>query len=104
MKKLSDDFVIEADIKDTDDCAKLLICQLNTKDEAKLDDMEKLIKNLFGTNEYGVLDVTKTTIRFDLAAVTGRLAGLEQCKTIYGRCSIPYNDMMKIMEHSANEI
>ena len=83
--------------QDVDDCAKMFICQLGTKPEDNLDDIEQNIKNMFGTNEDGALDVTKSSVLFDLAATVGRDAGLEQCKTLYARCQMPYDEMLQFM-------
>jgi hypothetical protein len=31
------------------------------------------------------IDVTKTTVEFDLSALIGRMAGADRCHTIYSR-------------------
>ena len=45
--------------QDLDDCAKMFICQLSTKPQDNLDDIEQNISGIFGTNEQGTLDATK---------------------------------------------
>merc|ERR1711935_340316 len=87
------DLVFQAEFQDVDDCAKMFICQLGTKPEDNLDDIEQNIKNMFD----GALDVTKSSVLFDLAATVGRDAGLEQCKTLYARCQMPYDEMLQFM-------
>ena len=37
--------------QDVDDCAKMFICQLGTKPEDNLDDIEQNIKNMFGKGQ-----------------------------------------------------
>jgi hypothetical protein len=83
--------------QDVDDCAKMFICQLGTKPEDNLDDIEQNISSIFGTNEQGALDATKPSVLFDLAATVGRDAGFEQCKTLYARCQMPYDEMLQFM-------
>ena len=97
--ELPEDMLIQADLKDFDDCAKMLVCQVNTKSDT-LDDMESLIQNIFGLNSDESLDVMKASARFDLAAMVGRKGGLKQCYAIYGRCQLPYEDLLKIMEEN----
>merc|ERR1711935_444234 len=92
-----DDLIIQAEFQDFDDCAKMFVCQLNAKPEDSLNDVEKIINDLFGTNENGALDFSKPSALFDFAATVGRDAGLEQCKTLYARCQMPYQEMMKFM-------
>jgi hypothetical protein len=65
-----------------------------------MDELETLIKGMFGVNQDGAVDVTKVSVRFDLAAITGSVAGLNQCKTIYSRCQMPYSDLLNIIEDS----
>ena len=94
--KLGDsDILLLSKFQDVDDCAKMFICQLGTKPEDNLDDIEQIINNMFGTNED--LDVTKSSVLFDLAATVGRDAGLEQCKTLYAKCQMPYDKMLQFM-------
>ena len=62
--------------------------------------MEALMKSTFGADAY--LDVTKVTARFDFAALTGKMVGLNQCKLFYGRCKIPYADMKNLLEIQFN--
>ena len=75
----------------------MFICQIGTKSEDNLDDIEQNINSIFGTNEQGALDATKPSVLFDLAATVGRDAGLEQCKTLYAKCLIPYDEMLQFM-------
>ena len=93
----------QAEFQDIDDCAKMFLCQLNPKNENELGSFETFFKSQFGMNESGVLDVTKLSVRFDLAAVIGQDVGMEQCQNVYGRCKMDYVDMLKIMESSMPE-
>lgn len=96
---LSNDLIVEAELQDTDDCAKMLICQLNAKtNEEPLDTTETLIKSMFGTDPNGGLDVTKSSVVFDLAATIGQHAGMKQCTLLYGRCDVPYKQLLNILE------
>ena len=85
---------LQASIADTDDCSKNFICQLNAQPLNKLSEFEQLMRNMYAPND--VIDVTKDTVEFDLAAVMGRKAGEAQCKTIYQRCETDYEMMKKI--------
>ena len=96
--KTANDLFVQADHQDLDDCAKMFICELNTRDESKLGNIESVLKNTFGANANGNLDVTKITAKFDFAAITGKLAGVNQCKIFYSRCHVPYQDMRDILE------
>merc|ERR1712002_1143906 len=55
--------ILQAEFQDSDDCAKMFICKLNTKPENELGEVEHEIKNVFGTNENEALDVKKASIR-----------------------------------------
>jgi hypothetical protein len=90
-------YLITTVFQDIDDCAKMFICQLSTKPEDNLDGIEQNISSIFGTNEQGALDATKPSVLFDLAAIVGRNAGFEQCKTLYARCQMPYDEMLQFM-------
>ena len=96
------DMLIQADLKDVDDCAKMLVCHVNTKSNDNLAEMEyeSLIQNTFGLDQNGELDVLKPSARFDLAAVAGQKGGLKQCEIFYGRCQLSYTDLLKIMEEN----
>ena len=96
--KTTNDLFAQADLQDLDDCAKMFICELNAKDKSKLSDMEIIMKDTFGVNGEGKLDVTQITAKFDFAAVTGQMAGLSQCKKFYGRCQIPYDQMKTLLD------
>ena len=97
--ELADDMIIQADLKDVDDCAKMLVCQVNTRKE-NMDEMESLILNIFGLNQDGALDVTKPSAQFDFAALAGQKGGLKQCQTLYGRCQMSYEQLLKTMEEN----
>merc|ERR1711935_594487 len=94
-----DDLIFQAEVQDFDDCAKMFVCQLGAKPKDSLNDVEKNINDMFGTNQNGALDVLKpqNLQGFEFAATVGRDAGLEQCQTFYARCQMPYQEMMKFM-------
>jgi hypothetical protein len=92
------EMLVQASVSDVDDCAKSFICQLNTKAPQAMDLLESEIYPVFGNN--GVIDVTKASVEFDLAALTGRLAGERQCATIYARCKTPYKTLLSVMENT----
>ena len=78
----------------------MFICQLNCKKSANgdnEDEIEVFYKDAFGPDENGALDVTRPSVRFDLAASVGRDAGLDMCLKLYGRCGMPYNEMLRFM-------
>ena len=96
---------VKADLEDFDDCAKMFICQLNAKNDSTLGPVEKMMKKSFstGSNNYGGLDVNRVSARFDLAALTGKMVGLNQCKLFYGRCKIPYIQMKNMLNTLLND-
>ena len=97
---------VKADLEDFDDCAKMFICQLNAKNDSTMGPVEKMMKKSFSagsTTNYGRLDVNRVSARFDLAALTGKMVGLKQCKLFYGRCKIPYLQGNKTMTHFSPE-
>ncbi len=92
-----DDLIIQADLADVDDCAKMFLCELNSKDAVNMDKIETVAANMFGSK----IDLSAPSVRFDLAAMTGREVGVEQCKLLYGRCKVPYGTLLKVFEKSA---
>jgi hypothetical protein len=41
------------------------------------------------------VDVTAPSVEFDLASLIGRMAGSQQCKTIYSRCTVSPQAIME---------
>ena len=74
---------------DRSNCAKQLVCQLNTKEEALRTQEEKLIISLFNKDRRFA---SKTTVaEFDLAAKIGRSSGSEaECGNFYTSVGCPY--------------
>jgi hypothetical protein len=93
--------IVQASVADVDDCAKSFVCQLNAKPAVGLDALEVDVRAAFGNGGY--IDVTKSSAEFDLAALMGRLAGEQQCSTIYARCRTPYSSMLKTMEQTLKQ-
>jgi len=89
-----DEMFLVASQNDADDCAKKLICSLAARDPRSLAQDEAVIVGLFG---HGDLDVSKSTVEFDLAAIMGRKVGEVQCEKIYSRCVYPTNTLMEVM-------
>ena len=92
------DELIQAYVDDVQDCNKMFVCELNTKDDAKLGNVELQMKNAFGLDANNNLDLTKETVGYDLAASVGKVAGLDRCKIFYGRCNVSYNEMKDFLE------
>ena len=106
FKIFSSLYIVKADLDDFDDCAKMFICQLNAKNDSTLGPVEKMMKKSFSigsTTNYGGLDVNRVSARFDLAALTGKMVGLNQCKLFYGRCKIPYLQMKNMLNTLLND-
>ena len=105
FKIFSSLYIVKADLDDFDDCAKMFICQLNAKNDSTLGPVEKMMKKSFsaGSTNYGGLDVNRISARFDLAALTGKMVGLNQCKLFYGRCKIPYLQMKNMLNTLLND-
>ncbi len=90
--------IAQADLQDADDCAKMLICTLNTKKPQDLDQVEQTLKDMFGPDERGGLNLNSTSVRFDLAAMIGKQVGINQCYQVYGRCDAPYDQLLDMIE------
>jgi len=89
-----DEMFLSASQSDADDCAKKLICSLAARNPATLAEDESVISSLFGN---GDLDVSKSTVEFDLAAIMGRRVGVEQCSRVYARCVHSPATLMEVM-------
>jgi len=87
--------ILDASLNDAEDCAKKLVCSLNAQDVKTLQADEAAIASLFGKT--AGIDLTSTTVEFDLAAFMGRQAGKNQCDTIYARCPYQSKDLMEVM-------
>ena len=97
-----DELFLFASQNDADDCAKKLICSLAAKDVNTLAQDEAVIVSLFGQSE---LDVSKTSIEFDLAATMGRKVGSDHCNSVYSRCGYTSDSLMEVMRQpDLNEI
>ena len=74
---------------DKSNCAKQLVCQLNTKEEAQRTPEERLIISLFSKDKRLA---SKTTVaEFDLAAKIGRSTrSEEECGNFYTSVGCPY--------------
>ena len=81
----------EAALEDKGDCAKKFVCEVHSKDFASLDKTELGIYMLFGTSK--VIDVSKDSVQFDLAALIGRKGGFAQCQNVYARCRANSNQL-----------
>lgn len=89
-----DDMFLIASQNDADDCAKKLICSLAARDARSLAEDEAVIVSLFG---HGDLDVSKSTVEFDLAAIMGRKVGENHCNVVYSRCAYAPATLMEVM-------
>jgi len=87
--------ILDASLNDGEDCAKKLICSLTAKDANTLEADERILANVFGKS--AGIDLTSTTVEFDLAALMGRQAGKAQCDKIYARCPYQTKDLMEVM-------
>lgn len=83
---------LETSTHDEDDCAKMLVCQLNAKPPHMLKPDEYAIASSFGA--VPSIDVRAPSVEFDVAAHMGRIAGDAQCKTIYARCKVTTETMI----------
>ncbi len=83
--------IYEAALEDKGDCAKKFVCEVHAKDFTSLDKAENGIYMLFGTSK--VIDVSKDSVQFDLAALIGRKAGFTQCQKVYARCRANNNQL-----------
>ena len=81
----------------------MFICQLNAKNDSTLGPVEKMMKKSFGQSSIYGLDVNRVSARFDMAALTGKMVGMNQCKLFYGRCKIPYSQMKNLLNTLLND-
>ena len=64
-----------------------------TRDDAYLDGLEKLMKFSYGS-EY-----RPSAMKFNVAALIGKLNGPKQCEIYYGRCKSTFGKMEKILQN-----
>ena len=77
----------------------IFLSSLSSKDASTLAEDEALILSLFGR---GDLDVSKSTIEFDLAAKMGQKVGIAHCNTVYSRCAYNIEQLMEVMRQPEN--
>merc|ERR1739844_230506 len=94
-----EEIFLEASRKDQYDCAKLLICELSATPAQQLKADEIVISSAFG--QMDAVGVTAPSVEFDLASLIGRMAGSQQCKTIYSRCAVTPQAMMEGIRKAA---
>ena len=61
---------------------------------------ERLIASIFGQKD--AIDLTLPSVEFDLAALIGRKVGVNRCRTIYSRCTIPAQEIMDSIRKVVN--
>ncbi|XP_040575809.1 uncharacterized protein [Lepeophtheirus salmonis] len=96
-KRSLDDFesiLLSASQHDTSDCAKRLVCELNGIALEEMGTQEAVLQGLFDPDN---LDITKSTVEFDLAAQIGKRVGIRQCALIYERCPHNRQQLMDII-------
>ena len=72
----------------------LFFSSLAARDARSLAEDEAVIVSLFG---HGDLDVSKSTVEFDLAAIMGRKVGENHCNVVYSRCAYAPATLMEVM-------
>jgi hypothetical protein len=75
------------------------IFSLSSLDVTTLAEDEQLILSLFGR---GDIDVSKSTVEFDLAAMMGQKVGVGHCNTVYARCPYNVKQLMEVMRQPEN--
>jgi len=90
--------------KDRDDCAKRLLCDLNSKyaDGEPMEEDELLIAQSFGKDD--AVDVGEETMGFDIAAIVGKQIGLYMCERRYRRCTTSSSVMMEMIRTEIKDI
>jgi len=86
---------------DRSNCAKQLVCQLHTKEEARRSPEENLVISLFGKNRR---QASKTSVaEFGLAAKIGRSSQSEsECQNYYTTCPYTSRQMMTFFQEFLN--
>ncbi len=95
-ENILDELFLQATLEDQDDCAKKFVCLANAKEVKSLSSLEKSVINLFGSDGY--INVNDASARFQLAAAMGKLAGEDQCRSMYARCPAKYEILSKTLE------
>lgn len=88
---------LETSIEDENDCDKKFVCEVGTKPMEAMEFTELAIFKVFGAHGTGI-DVRDTSVEFQLANAVGQMVGFEQCETIYGRCNLPYEEILVSMK------
>ena len=57
-----------------------------------LQEDERIIAQTFG--QMDAIDVTASSVEFDLSALIGRMVGSQRCKTMYSRCTDNIEEIM----------
>ncbi len=91
-----EELVNEAVLEDASDCAKRLVCAVNTVPVDSLNEMEATIYKMFGNG--GVLDAAKESAQFDLAAIVGRKVGEGHCAKVYARCPLSSQQLRSLLQ------
>ncbi len=81
---------------------KAYVCEVNSLPFEKLNDLEKTIQQRFAET-LAQIDPSSSTVEFDLASVIGRTVGVNQCKTIYGRCPNDFSSLSSLMQQKVRE-
>jgi len=89
--------ILDISLNDAEDCVKKLICSLNAQDVNTLEADEQILANVFGKT--AEIDLTSTSVEFDVAALIGRQVGEAQCNKIYARCHDQTKDLMEVMRN-----
>lgn len=89
--------ILEASLNDEMDCTKKLICNLNAQES--LTPEESAIVGLFGQKE--TVELTSSSVEFDVAALIGKKVGEAQCAKIYARCPYQTKDLMDTLINNA---
>ena len=76
------------------------VFSLSSRVVTTLAEEEQQILSLFG---HGDLDVSKSTVEFDLAAMMGQKVGVGHCNTVYARCPYNVDQLMEVMRQPENE-
>lgn len=90
--------------KDRDDCAKRLLCDLNSKlaDGEPMEEDEIMIAQSFGLDD--AVDVGEETMGFDIASIVGKQIGAYMCERRYRRCTTPTSTMMEMIRKEVGDL
>ncbi len=68
------------------------MCQSSALADDQLDEVEQMVKSTFAS-DLSEVDTSSGAVEFHLASVVGRAHGAEQCRKVYARCRMDFDEL-----------